>query len=950
MRDNCGKISIFAVIDRIYIMIEKLEIKNRIHSLPIAVAMLLLAWTASMAAWADDESQEVRIALQTGHVSAVTDYDVSADGCFLASVDESHKVVVWDLTTGHQMAVIHEFCPLEVYFSKHSGVLIVKGNGKHYYDLATMRRIYTVDEYSKDYDAPEEKRMPKGVTVEKHDNVLVVKKGLRTMVLDPKADIPTFGFIQKNSINTRWWLCINQPMLWDLTTGKLNRVIGDQQMKGRMFGDRYYNPLFWDGGDTMMRLDALTGLVVQNIALGGKGELHYCELLTDSRTLVYDRDYNLWQTDITTGESRCFYDNIQGNELKGIFATKNNDEVLVLFGNYSFPMLMNIHEPKMTMCGDIGEGTETLFQLNDSMYYVSGKTTAGLFYNKDLVVEYKVQELKESSEDNSVLGVMVMDDDFMLCVGTEDGFIDFYDNNSGVLRNSVKCHEGKINFMFPSHSAREMLTMSDDGTICLFDGVEKQVKARIISMNNGEDYIIVTPDHYYMATKGAVDALHFVKGTKTFSFDQFDLKYNRPDIVLKRLGHADDKTLALYAHAYAKRLKRMNYSEDMLSADFHVPTITVSNADELTNSAAKHQTMHITMNDTLYALSQLHVTINGVPVYGHAGRKLSGKGHEELDVELDLAKGRNIVNVSCMNDRGAESYKETIEMNIADDGRKSDLYIVCVGVSDYVNNRFNLNYATKDAHDVMESMEMVNRDSYAAVHRMLVTDGDVTKQCLEGIREFLSKAQRDDVVVLFYAGHGLVNENLDYFLATYDTDFSMPSARSIAYEDFEQLLDGIQPLKKLLLIDACHSGEIDKEEMVLAQAQRKVTEPIVFRSLGTTIPTLNNVTSEQVNIMLAKMFTNLQRGVGATVISSASGQEVAMEGDEWRNGLFSYVLMNAFSDGTADMDGDGNISVTELQEYCQKQVLGLSNGKQRPTLRRENHQQNFMIGKLKIEN
>ena len=127
--------------------------------------------------------------------------------------------------------------------------------------------------------------------------------------------------------------------------------------------------------------------------------------------------------------------------------------------------------------------------------------------------------------------------------------------------------------------------------------------------------------------------------------------------------------------------------------------------------------------------------------------------------------------------------------------------------------------------------------------------------------------------------------------------------------------------------------------------QTKVTQPIVFRSAGDKIPTLNNVSSEQVNLLMAELFTNLQHGVGATVISSASGQEVAMEGDEWRNGLFSYVLMNAFNDKSADTDGDGLLNVTELQAYCQQRVLSLSQGRQRPTLRSENYQQNFNIGK-----
>lgn len=94
---------------------------------------------------------------------------------------------------------------------------------------------------------------------------------------------------------------------------------------------------------------------------------------------------------------------------------------------------------------------------------------------------------------------------------------------------------------------------------------------------------------------------------------------------------------------------------------------------------------------------------------------------------------------------------------------------------------------------------------------------------------------------------------------------------------------------------------------------------------------------------MKEMFSDLRKGTGAVVVSSAGGGEFAFEGENWKNGVFTYSMLNGINTLLADKNKDKKITISELQDYIMKQVQSLTNGRQKSTMRQENIDNDFVI-------
>ncbi|HEY1039143.1 MAG TPA: caspase family protein [Bacteroidia bacterium] len=434
------------------------------------------------------------------------------------------------------------------------------------------------------------------------------------------------------------------------------------------------------------------------------------------------------------------------------------------------------------------------------------------------------------------------------------------------------------------------------------------------------------------------------KEAKYYPFEQFDLKYNRPDIILQDLGIASLDVIKAYHLAYEKRLKRMGVKEDQLSTDIHLPELVVKS--QLHNEEKHTVTLSVAATDAKYKLDRINVYVNDVPIYGTNGISIKDKAASTYNGEIvcELSPGKNKIQVSVLNEKGAESLKETFSI-LNKENTKPDLYIVSIGVSKYADKNFNLNFAAKDADDVAHFFE--KSQLYNKVFVKELTNEQVTREAILKLKEeFLKNAQTKDLVMVFAAGHGVLDKNMNYYFATYNMDFNNPSNGGIAYEELEELLNGIKPVKKLFFMDSCHSGELDKDEYAVAENTKVATSDgeINFRTAGNvSVEAKSSMGLSQSSQLATDLFADLRRGTGATIISSAGGAEFAMESKTWNNGLFTYCFLSGMKEKAADKNKDGKVMLSEIEDYVHDKVAELSKGKQVPTARRENLEFDFQL-------
>lgn len=534
-------------------------------------------------------------------------------------------------------------------------------------------------------------------------------------------------------------------------------------------------------------------------------------------------------------------------------------------------------------------------------------------------------------------------DGTIVAEGSPAGELTLFDASTGAVRSTLHGHEGQIRAIRFSPDSKRMLTYGADRLTSLWNVATGEKVATFAvtgwTQYSAKELAIYTPDGFYYGQRAAVRQIAVRSGTRAWPLAQFDAWLNRPDLVLERLGSAPPATIDYYRLAHERRLRKLGLSGT--APPLELPEVTI-HREGLTRSTPREKVaLHLDTAEHGAPIVGLQVYANGVPLFGPQGTP-----PPQGSLEVELAAGPNKIEVTAIDALGRESVADMLRVERSVAKKKPELYALAVGVSQYAQAEYALQYAAKDAQHLLAALRAPDGERiYSKVHTLAIVDGEATRESIAAkAREFLAPAQIDDRVVLFFAGHGLLDARAGYFFATADLDFDHPEARGLSFDQMEALLAGLRARHRLMLVDTCAAGETDEDEVARKSGTLPAGVKVASRGVKRRASSKADAPGDQL-LLTRELFGSLRRGSGASVIGSSSGVEYAFESAALKNGVFTAALLETLRgvDVNPTLSWADSMEVDALEATVRDKVLAKSGGQQHPVARETNPEDQFTV-------
>ncbi|MBL0233872.1 MAG: caspase family protein [Chitinophagaceae bacterium] len=516
----------------------------------------------------------------------------------------------------------------------------------------------------------------------------------------------------------------------------------------------------------------------------------------------------------------------------------------------------------------------------------------------------------------------------MLLTASFDNSAITWDTKTGEKLNSLVCDNMVYTAVF-SQDEKKIITCSRDNIVRLWNTADGKLINSFFSIDS-TGFFNILPNGYYFGSANSSKLLHYVTGDlKVISFEQLDVKYNRPDKVLEAIGNQDTALIRSYRKAWEKRVKKLGIDTTQFLEGYSVPECDFTNRDNI-DYEQKNGTLKLQIKgiDSTYKLDRFNVWVNEAPIFGQRGISLKRRNSNDLDTTITvvLSEGENRIETSITNVNGTESYRMPLIVKYSPATKQSvTTHFIGIGIDKFKDSKNDLQYSSKDIRDL--SFKLKEKYGNAVTIDTLFNE-NVNVTNVIALKAKLKTTTVNDKVIIAYSGHGLLSKDFDYFLSTYNINFEKPEEEGLPYDELENLLDSIPARKKLMLIDACHSGEVDKEELVRIN---KASDSMHLTKGGITVAYESDGKLGMKNSfeLMQNLFVNVGKSTGATIISAAAGTQFALERGDLKNGVFTYCILEA-------MEKKKTMKISEIKKIVGQRVEELTNGLQKPTSRNEN--------------
>jgi WD40 repeat protein len=450
-----------------------------------------------------------------------------------------------------------------------------------------------------------------------------------------------------------------------------------------------------------------------------------------------------------------------------------------------------------------------------------------------------------------------------------------------------------------------ILSAGIDNRTHLWDARSGQLVGSLILYETDNDWALVSPDGRFDGSPGAIAKMSYAIGQRIIPLEQLYEGFYTPGLARQLLGRGTSPAPPVIIDRIQEppgiSIRYQEGTRNLVVED--------DAATERISTQAENATLQLTATAPGDRVTEMRLFHNG---------KLVSQGQRNLFVEDDvpannqktyqvrLLPGENVFSAVAVNSQRTESAAARLQVNYTPVQQQTvptqqgiTLHLFTIGINQYKNPRYNLNYAAADAQSFSAALAKGMAPITSQIKTYQLSDAQADRAGILAILEQVQQAARpQDIFVFYYAGHGVMNEGAkkDFYLVPYDVtqlygNDEALAQRGISANEMKALAAKIAAQKQLYILDACQSaGALE------ALATRGAAEE--------------------------KAIAQLARATGTHWLTASGSEQFATEFDQLGHGVFTYALLQGLS-GKAD-SGDGRVTVNELKAYLETQVPELT--------------------------
>ncbi|MFN6500718.1 MAG: caspase, EACC1-associated type [Nostoc sp. DedQUE01] len=217
-----------------------------------------------------------------------------------------------------------------------------------------------------------------------------------------------------------------------------------------------------------------------------------------------------------------------------------------------------------------------------------------------------------------------------------------------------------------------------------------------------------------------------------------------------------------------------------------------------------------------------------------------------------------------------------------------------IGVSEYEPGLNPLPSAVRDVEAVCEVLLHPEMGGFAASDITLLKNPE--RQVVEiAIETLFSSRHKDDLLLLYFSGHGIKDDRGRLYLATRNTSKTQQGelirSTAVSANFIHDRMSESRCRRQVVILDSCFSGAF--AEGMSAKDDGKID---IRQQLG---------------------------GEGRAVLTSSTSTQYSFEEEGQDLSIYTRFLVAGIKSGEADRDGDEFISIDELHEYASQKVREL---------------------------